>query len=850
MKRGYWLLPSSLLGLGLFWATSQPSFAGAGAETIPLVTGKFLTPLGSHAPVGSFPANLILSPDGKFAISTNAGFRQQLSVIDVASGKVVSKVDANGAGDDKKKEALYFGLAAQRLGGKTLVYASKGVRDRVGIYELSATGSLTFVRDLVCPAAPGGTPNFPAGLAPTSDGSRLVVALNETHKNSEYKGRLGIFDVANGTMSRMDGVPGYPLGVSVVTRGEGMDRIAYVASERDGVVVEIDFMARKVLRSFRTGATPAYLTLDSRQRRVLVSNSGSDTITSIDRATGQMKSLVVRPAAMRGLPTATPLGLGFSPDEKRLYVALADMNALAVVDAEKMTLLGYIPTGWYPTSVVATNDAILVANAKGDQRRNPNGKPVGTLGQYAPNLLEGTVARIPRGQLEANLGSLTKTTLSNNLVENGKIQSFPFHRPSEIEHVIYVVKENRTYDQVLGDLKQGNGDPSLTLFPRDVTPNQHALAERFALLDNFYVCAEVSADGWNWSTSGQANEYVQRNTVTNYSGRGRSYDFEGSNSGVAVDLQGLPNVARAPGGYLWDLAAKHGVSFRNYGMYIGFDDPEDKRMGDSTRTNSSLNKVLATSTDADFRRYDLSYADSDAWKVHGLDKAPRQLAEFGKDRAPSRMSAWLREYDEYLVKGQMPKLMLLRLGNDHTAGTSPGGYSPRAMLADNDYAVGQLVERVSRGPLWGKTAICILEDDAQAGYDHVDCHRSIAFVISPWTKRSVVDSRFYNTDSMLRTMEMLLGLPPMNGNDAVAPPIDVFGKRAENLEPFRAILPAKAIVGEINKPTAYRAKDSQLLINRFEEESLPDIELNDILWGSIRGAKTPRPPVIGRVSRD
>jgi hypothetical protein len=408
--------------------------------------------------------------------------------------------------------------------------------------------------------------------------------------------------------------------------------------------------------------------------------------------------------------------------------------------------------------------------------------------------------------------------------------------------VIYVVKENRTYDQVLGDLPQGNGDKSLVLFPREVTPNQHALAERFVLLDNFYVCAEVSADGWNWSTAGMVNEYSMRNTFTNYSRRGRNYDFEGQLNGSPVDLQGKHSPAKPAGGYLWDQAARDGVSVRNYGFFINnavenkLDPNKPIAVGDVPNQKSLVN-----STCLEFSKYNMEYADSEAWIKHGLPKAPRQLESFGKMKDPSRMTAWLREYGQFVKNGNMPKVMLVRLGRDHTSGTTNGQPSPESCVADNDYAIGQMVEAVSNSPYWKKTAIMVLEDDAQAGTDHVDSHRSIAFVISPYIQRGKVDSHFYNTVSMLRTIGLLTGIKHWNQYIASAYPMNVFGPQPVNSSPYRAILPGRDIVGKNNMRTAYRAADSARLIDPLEEESMPDFELNDILWGAIKGPNVPRP---------
>jgi hypothetical protein len=526
---------------------------------------------------------------------------------------------------------------------------------------------------------------------------------------------------------------------------------------------------------------------------------------------------------------------------------MADVNAVAVVDLENGQLGGYLPVGWYPTSVVVAGNNLFVSNAKGVKPKNPNGKDVGTRGKYILNIIEGTVCRIKLDEALRDLPRHTRTVLELNRTTKRNVDQLAnsFKNPG-IEHVIYVIKENRTYDQVLGDLPRANGDPSLCLFPREVTPNQHALAERFVTLDNFHVCAEVSADGWNWSTSGMANEYTSRNSVYTYSDRGRDYDFEGTNNGIVPEREGYRDVAEAEGGYIWTQAYKQKISFRNYGMFLTFDSgSDDKRETIYEPDNAPAKKELFGSTEPNFKRYDTSYPDSEAYIKHGLPPAPRQAGPFGKLGDRTRMTVWLRDYDRLVAEKKMPKLMLLRLGRDHTAGTTAGQYAPRAMVADNDYAVGQLVEKVSHGPYWDKTAIFVVEDDAQAGFDHVDAHRSIAMVVSPFTKRNSLDSRFYNTDSVLRTMSLLIGLKPWNQYIATAIPLHVFDKQRSNAEPDTAILRARERIGDINKRNAYRAADSERMLDRYEEESLPDMELNDILWGAIKGPKAPRPSTPG-----
>lgn len=850
---------------GAYVAATAPrptiaSFAPAPEPEAPLVTGKAITPLGRQTNVGSFPVNAVLSPDGKYVVVTNTGAKQFVSALSVRDGSLISQVGVNAQRTDGsgKKQGLYYGLAfapgSGAAEGPARLYVSRGAEDRVAVFSLDTDGKLTDTGQALQNPSPGkaAKPHHIAGLATSKDGRRVYAVNNNTFPDEENQGSLSILDVAENRVVAKVPMPGFPFGVAAVTLGPDADRKVYVSSERDGVVAVVDPQTATVARKIEVGAQTTALLLDRRQRRLFAANAGSDTVSVIDTRTDRVtRTLLVRPDDARGLPGATPTGLALSLDEKRLYVTVADMNAVAVVSLPEGRLQGYVPVGWYPTSVVVAPDGkrLFVTNAKGVNRRNPNPPAVvkpgafspGGSEQYIQNVIEGTVStcEIPSG---GELRKLTQQTIVNNRIAPNLARARPFDNPG-IEHVIYIVRENRTYDQVLGDLPQGNGDPKLCFFPREVTPNQHALAERFVLLDNFYCCAEVSADGWNWSTSGMSSEYVTRNAPYGYSGRGRNYDYEGANNGVPVDLKGVKDVARAPGGYIWDLAAAKGLSYRNYGFFVSVNLSDDgiPIAGGASNTNGATKKALAPHTDENFRQFDMAYADSDAWVIHNTP-APQQKRTFGKFNARSRFEEWKREFDQFGKSGKFPRFMMVRLPRDHTQGTSPGFHSPRAMNADTDYAVGQLVETISKSPIWKKTAIFIVEDDAQNGFDHVDAHRSICYVVSPFVKRATIDHRFYNTDSVLHTMELLMGLPPMNQYDAVAPVMNLFGSRPENVEPYAAILPPKHVIGEVNGRTAYRANDSRKM-DFTREDSVPDDEFNDILWHGIMGRNTPKPAV-------
>jgi len=817
----------------------------------PISTGKLLTPQGEQTNVGSFPANMILSPDGKWIVVTDTGAREFLSILDATSGKLVSQIEV-ASGSGRSKPALYVGLAFGPTGadGSLSLYASRGPEDRVALYTIGGDGKLTDTRRSLddpsgLPAeAKSARPNFLAGIAMSADGRRCYAVHNETSAYTDYKGSVSVIDTATNRVVSKATAAAFPYAIALRTNAGGKGEAAYIAGERDGLITILDAAPP---RDVKVGDHPMALLLDKAQHRLFVANAGSDDVSILDTATNRVtRTLSLRPSGGTHLPGMTPTGLALSPDESRLYVTLADWNAVAVIDLKTHAIAGYVPVGWYPTAVVVSPDGsrLFVSNAKGTLVRNPN-KPEGPMDRrdtYIENIIEGTVSMLPVPTADFLKTATAQVLVNNHFTPNGKIPADPAERAlaqSGIKHVIYIIKENRTYDQVLGDMPQGNGDASLTLFGREVTPNLHALAARFGLFDNFYDCAEVSADGWNWSTSGMISEYTSRNVHFNYSGRGRGYDFEGSNNDAPIDLLGIKDVAEAPGGYIWDQCRKHGRSYRAYGCFTAFGDLKDLKGNLLASANTPLKKAMIGHNDDNYLRFQMDYADSEAWKKHNLT-TPGLLTKFGKFDAPSRYTEWKREFDQFVKDGNLPQFEMIRMPCDHTAATRAGSRSPRAMVADNDYAVGQLVEAVSQSPYWKDTAIFVLEDDAQDGQDHVDAHRSIAFVISSHLAGAGVDHHFYNTDSVLHTMEALLGLPPMNQYDATAPLFAGFQPTPVNAAPYAAILPAREIVSQINGENAYRANDSRRL-DFSQADRIPDGLMNDILWHSIKGVHTPMP---------
>lgn len=866
-----------------------------------LITGKNIpaTMPAVRQAVGSLPMNVIVSPDKRYAIVSDMGYRQSLSAIDLSTGKRVGEI-VYATTKKNPTVGLYYGLA---IDSENNIYAAQGGEASVAVVHLEANGTLVPVRTIKLTG--GG--DFPAGVALDGRGNLFITsnAPSGNERPLHTPGVLFAYRTDGEFLGRYDfpsfmGTTNYPLDVVALKDGSKV----YVASQRDGCVYAFDAKNPKDLKplgKIETGAHPSDLLLDESHHRLLVSNADSDTVAIVNTNTDKITATVLlRPEIAQNVAGVSPLGMSLSSGARTLYVATADLNAVAVLDVDPEKngheLLGYIPAGWYPSAVATDGKKLLIVDAKGTTTRYPNPpaekpegskKPDGKMPAHMSpnNLVEGdTLLRdLPNPKdLQAStqqvldLARLTPHFLrrENPLANLG------------VKHVIYIVKENRTYDQVLGDLPQGNGDPSRCIFGRNVTPNLHALAERFVLLDNFFDCGEVSGDGWTWSTQAMANEYVIKNVPYQYSNRGRVFDYEGVNNeyptggfpgkdsdgktlseipGLQNGAAAVPDVAAGPGGHLWDLCKAHNVGFRNYGFFVGGaarSKDKKKITPDNYPSVAALQPPghdLAGVTDYDYRRFDLDYADSEApqklYEQTNNKDLLRPVKTFGKHAAPSRIAEWKTEFAQMLAKdpsgGAVPQMMFVRLGDDHTKGMSSAMHTPASMVADNDYACGELVETISHSPIWKDTAIFIIEDDAQNGPDHVDAHRSVCYVASPWVKKSTVDHTFHNTVSCIRTMECLLHLPPMNSYDAVADPMAFFDSRPSNAEPFDAILPDAKLIAAKNpggnkidnvSPESRRLIDESDEMNFAVADKAPADELNQIIWASVMGPHSQLPP--------
>jgi DNA-binding beta-propeller fold protein YncE/phospholipase C len=783
----------------------------------PLSTGGFLLasgwklePAGKQIPLSTMPMASVVTPDGKYMLVLNGGYRPPtIHVIDTATGTV--------KGETKVTDG-WLGLALSPDGSR--VYVGGG--SAAAVFEFSlADGVLTATRafPVVTQGKPGNQ-DFIGDVALSPDG-RLIYAADL------YRDSVVVLNPQSGMLINRFKTGRRPYRILFHPDGKSF----FVSHWADGTVGHYDTETGSQLTNLRIGMHPTDMVwreggppeADPSEpgyaARLFVAAANTNNVYSVGvSAAKELKviesiNLAMTPRQPVGM---TPSGLAISPDGKRLYAACSDGNVAAVVDisTERSRVEGFIPTGWYPTAVrVLKSGTLIVLNGKGlrsypTRRGAPNpttsvvgeGTEPGVRTGYVGYMQTGTASWIEPFSVE-QLDTWTKRAMAYSPYTDAKLDEKPALPP--IEHIIYIVRENRTYDQVLGDMKEGNGDASLTLFGEEITPNAHKLAREFVLFDNFYVNADVSADGHTWATAAIAPDYVQRMWPNQYAGRRKQADF------LEQDAASLP-----PAGYIWTSAASLGISMRNFGYVVNNKTPIPPTGEEQITT--VRDPILAKYTNRKFRTFDLQYPDVDRAKI------------------------FLEEFAEYEKSGTMPKLVLMRLGNDHTSGTTANRIAPLSAVADNDYALGMIVEAVSKSKFWPTTAIFVLEDDAQNGPDHVDSHRSPGFVISAYSKRKVVDSTMYNTASMLRTMELMLGMRPMTQFDASARVMATAFQQQSNPAPYVAEKPHISLDTK-NAPTAPKAAASNRM-NFDEADEADDDELNEILWRAIRGNEPP-PPV-------
>jgi YVTN family beta-propeller protein len=664
--------------------------------------------------------------------------------------------------------------------------------------------------------------SFIGGLAVTPDGSQLFAV----HVLGQI---VSSVDLRTGHVLRTVALAAEPYGCIISEDGATL----FVSLWGGAKVLLFDAKSLEAKGEIAVGEHPNAMALSRDGRRLFVACANTNAVWIVDVAKRQAIEQVTVSLFPDAPAGSTPNSVGLSPDGRRLLVANADNNTVAVIDVsdpERSQVDGFIPTGWYPTAAMFSRDGrqLFILSGKGltsspNPRYMPRTIPGGDM-QYVGAMLTGTLSILPNPS-PSTLEGLTKTARSVAAYSDDH-RLAPAHAPgasaiprrvgeaSPIKHVFYVIRENRTYDQVFGDLERGNGDPTLTLFGDDVTPNAHALAREFGVLDNFYVDAEVSYDGHAFSTSAYATDIVQKFWPTNYAARGAAYLSEG----IGALRNAFGNVAAPRDGYLWDVAAKHNVTYRSYGEFTHWGPGTvQERIAGRVPIIASV-PGLVGHINPNYPPWELTIPDG------------------------RRVDVWAKEFNDEQAAGTVPALSIIRLGNDHTNGTRPGTPTPRAMVAENDQAIGRLVDIISHSAVWKDSAIFILEDDAQAGPDHVDAHRSPALVISPFSRRRTVDSTMYSTSAMLRTMELILGLPPMSQYDAAAPAMYNAMQTAPDAAPYTRVEPRVAL-DEKNDLFAYGAEASARM-DMSAADLAPERELNEILWRSIKGAQAAVPPAV------
>ncbi|HEY0615137.1 MAG TPA: alkaline phosphatase family protein [Candidatus Elarobacter sp.] len=751
------------------------SAALAGPALTLLPTGwSIRAPQGAVARVGTFPQAVVVSHDGSRVFELEAGYlTPALRVLDATSLREVRKIELTAA----------YGVPLRDAGGDGMWIAIAGAFQEQLAHVDPARGNADRNVSL-------GVPFFPVAIARAPNGMLAVAG--------DLADRVAFVDPAAEHVVWSAAVGRHPAALEFSADGATL----YVADRAESQLDIIDVAGRAVTGRIAVGLHPSALARAG--DRLYAADTDDDDIAVVDLSSRRTIARAPLPFAHDGAVGASPNALALDGD--RLYVSCGAANAIAVfrTTASGLVPLGAIPTGWYPTALAVdgARGVLYVADAKGESG-HPNPKftpfpmPMDGSGspEYIAKQLTGSIRRIAIPDDAALARGLDDV---RGLAQHEPLPPSAIVRANgPIRHVVYVVKENRSYDQVLGDLKGADGDPRLMLFGERITPNQHALARRFGTFDRFFENAHISADGHSWSTAAFANDYLERMWPPNYARRRPLYDFEDA-AGAAV-----PH-----GRYLWNDALEHGVSVRNYGEFVtaGAAKPTPVTASDD---------ALRAHTDRAFPTYDMKVRDVD------------------------RFAEWKREFDAFELSGTLPQLEIVRFPRDHTAGTREKYGTPFALVGDNDLAVGRLVDAISHSPDWASTAIFVIEDDAQNGPDHVDEQRAPFWLISPYAAGGVQHAR-YTQASVLRTIEILLDLPPLSPYDAGALPLTAAFRTTPDLRPFRA-LPARINLEAKNRKDAYRALESARIDLDRADRADPGV-LNDIVWHAVKGAAASPPP--------
>src|SRR3954470_12839130 len=804
MKSRLLLYSAALVAAGACGSPSSQVAAHLAAQSISgarrLPTGARLDPAGVSYELGSMPLAMALVPEKNRVVVLLNGWREQvIQVVDRASGRVLQKISL---------PAVFLGLVFSP--DARSIYVSGGDGDLIYRFDWR-DGRATLADSIVLAPKTGhadGT-HYPAGMAISRDGRVLYVAENLADS-------LAVVDLAARRVVQRLPTERYPYGVVVGANGS-----VFVSAWGGWTVSVFPATANGMLgvgTRIKVGRHPSALLTSADGSRLFVASGSTDRIGIIDTRSNQVIGTLNDPSPAATGEGSTPNALALSPNGQRLFVAEADNNAVAMFGLSAATsglstsggtdaLTGRIPVDWYPSAVVADAGDLIVVNGKGRATAptpghwqpgepQPPHTPDYTLGQ-----INGTLAIVPAvAATAAELDAFSRRVASANGWDG--VEAPKKYPP--FEHVIYIIKENRTYDQVFGDLKQADGDSSLLFFPRSVSPNHHALAERFGIFDRFFVNAEVSPDGHNWSMGAYVADYGEKTIPSHYSSRGRTYDYQGMNRDSVPD----DDVQEPASGYLWDLAERAGITYRDYGEFVA--EQEDRPApGGAVRTTPTKRALL-----------DHTNTAYSGWNLDIPDQA--------------RADVWLREFQDFVRAGNMPALEILTLPNDHTSGAHAGRPTPRAYMADNDLALGRIVEALTKSPYWKNTVVFVLEDDAQDGPDHVDSHRSPLLVISAYN-RFGVSHRFANTTDVLATIEDILGLTRMSQFDHYGRPLREIWESTPDLSRYAA-LRSTVPLDEKNPRRGALAEASKTLA--LQKADMADEEVfNHILWQAIKGDK-------------
>ena len=760
-----------------------------------LPNGWKLSPAGRALPLGDLPLNMQLSASGRLLAVTNNG--ESTQSIQLFDPKTEKKLDERIVGK------AWYGLAFSR--DETRLYASGGndnwimafhiENNKIGKTDTIKLAPRSWPKNKVCPT----------GITVNRANTRLYVVTKEDSA-------LYVVDpITRHTIKRIKlAAEAY----SCILSPD--EKTLYISIWGGGSVTRYNTLTGEIT-NIAVGSHPNELLLNKKGTLLFAANANDNSVSVINTKTNNTAEVIATALYPTHLTGSTTNGLALSPDEKTLYIANADNNCLAVFDVSKpgsSHSLGFIPVGWYPTNVKTLGNKIIVSNGKGfTSMANPRGpqpikKPdnsgyqsgaVNSKEQYIGGLFWGTLSFItvpPMDQLKIYTKQVyANTPFSNKVTQVAPgMEGNPIPRrrggKSPIKHVFYIIKENRTYDQVMGDDPRGNGDTSLCIFGNKVTPNEHAIANEFVLLDNFYVDAEVSADGHNWSTAAYATDFIEKTWPTSYGNRGGNYDSEGER-----------DAGNPRDGYIWDYCKRAGVSYRTYGEFAEYGTVNIKSLKGHSCTQSPS--------------FDLSIPDI------------------------KREAIWEHDFDSLLAIHAVPQFNSIRFSNDHTSGQRKGAISPISAVADNDQSVGLLLEHLSKSSIWKESVVFILEDDAQSGPDHVDAHRSPVFVAGPYVKRNAVIHNMYSTSGVLRTIELILGLPPMSQYDAAAVPLfDCFTNKPD-FTPYH-VKPAQVSLQQRNIAVNESSRRSQSF-NFAKEDAVPDRDLNEVVWKSVKGENSVMP---------